>query len=149
MKTKTFRFRKYKKKNVLLQIIVSRKQVILLHNIMTDSLLFCSVGFVFMNMCDSKYTLISGEGGLRADCADYLLFVVYALALLMIILWITASVLYSIAEYTSQEKQRKSKVYSYLWFFIWFFVFNCAVYSSLKTIDMKYIFSQWQQRDSQ
>ncbi|EDX1624040.1 hypothetical protein GYK73_003335 [Salmonella enterica] len=29
MKTKTFRFRKYKKKNVLLQMIVSRKQVIL------------------------------------------------------------------------------------------------------------------------
>lgn len=61
MKTKTFRLRKYKKKNVLLQMIVSRKQVILLRNIMTDSLLFCSVGFVFMNMCDSKYTLISGE----------------------------------------------------------------------------------------
>ncbi len=104
MKTKTFRFRKYKKKNVLLQMIVSRKQVILLRNIMTDSLLFCSVGFVFMNMCDSKYTLISGEGGLRADCADYLFFAVYAIALLMIILWMTASVIYSIEEYTSQEK---------------------------------------------
>ncbi|WP_249824521.1 hypothetical protein, partial [Escherichia coli] len=112
MKTKTFRFRKYKKKNVLLQMIVSRKQVILLRNIMTDSLLFCSVGFVFMNMCDSKYTLISGEGGLRADCADYLFFAVYAIALLMIILWMTASVIYSIEEYTSQEKYGKSKVYS-------------------------------------
>ncbi|EON4221681.1 hypothetical protein ACNDF3_004924 [Escherichia coli] len=142
MKTKTFRFRKYKKKNVLLQMIVSRKQVILLRNIMTDSLLFCSVGFVFMNMCDSKYTLISGEGGLRADCADYLFFAVYAIALLMIILWMTASVIYSIEEYTSQEKYGKSKVYSYFWFFIWFFVFNCAVYSSLKTIDIKYLFSQ-------
>lgn len=95
-----------------------------------------------MNMCDSKYTLISGEGGLRADCADYLFFAVYAIALLMIILWMTVSVLYSIAEYTSQEKQGKSKVRSYLWFFIWFFVFNCAVYSSLKTIDIKYLFSQ-------
>ncbi|EOM9198083.1 hypothetical protein ACN73Y_004304 [Escherichia coli] len=141
MKTKTFRFRKYKKKNVLLQMIVSRKQVILLRNIMTDSLLFCSVGFVFMNMCDSKYKLISGEGGLGADCADYLLFFVYAIALLMIILWMTVSVLYSIAEYTSQEKQGKSKVRSYLWFFIWFFVFNCAVYFSLKTINIKDIIS--------
>ncbi|EFL4226068.1 hypothetical protein AB156_004001 [Escherichia coli] len=141
MKTKTFRFRKYKKKNVLLQMIVSRKQVILLRNIMTDSLLFCSVGFVFLNMCDSKYKLISGEGGLGADCADYLLFFVYAIALLMIILWMTVSVLYSIAEYTSQEKQGKSKVRSYLWFFIWFFVFNCAVYFSLKTINIKDIIS--------
>ena len=141
MKTKTFRFRKYKKKNVLLQMIVSRKQVILLRNIMTDSLLFCSVGFVFMNMCDSKYTLISGEGGLRADCADYLFFAVYAIALLMIILWMTASVIYSIEEYTSQEKYGKSKVYSYFWFFIWFFVFNCAVYSSLKAINIKDIIS--------
>ena len=141
MKTKTFRFRKYKKKNVLLQMIVSRKQVILLRNIMTDSLLFCSVGFVFMNMCDSKYTLISGEGGLRADCADYLCFAVYAIALLMIILWMTASVVYSIEEYTSQEKYGKSKVYSYFWFFIWFFVFNCAVYSSLKAINIKDIIS--------
>ncbi|HAI7511506.1 TPA: hypothetical protein HJ273_004061 [Escherichia coli O25b:H4-ST131] len=145
MKTKTFRFRKYKKKNVLLQIIVSRKQVILLRNIMTDSLLFCSIGFVFMNMCDSKYTLISGEGGLRADCADYLFFAVYAIALLMIILWMTASVIYSIEEYTSQEKYGKSKVYSYfwffIWFFIWFFVFNCAVYSSLKAINIKDIIS--------
>ncbi|EOC7241411.1 hypothetical protein ACI7QX_005366, partial [Escherichia coli] len=88
------------------------------------------------------YKLISGEGGLGADCADYLLFFVYAIALLMIILWMTVSVLYSIAEYTSQEKQGKSKVRSYLWFFIWFFVFNCAVYSSLKTIDIKYLFSQ-------
>ncbi|HHY8333392.1 TPA: hypothetical protein ACV75Y_005034 [Escherichia coli] len=138
MKTKTFRFRKYKKKNVLLQMIVSRKQVILLRNIMTDSLLFCSVGFVFMNMCDSKYTLISGEGGLRAD---YLFFAVYAIALLMIILWMTASVIYSIEEYTSQEKYGKSKVYSYFWFFIWFFVFNCAVYSSLKAINIKDIIS--------
>ncbi|HFO6440145.1 TPA: hypothetical protein ACHKTP_004380, partial [Escherichia coli] len=137
----TFRFRKYKKKNVLLQMIVSRKQVILLRNIMTDSLLFCSVGFVFMNMCDSKYTLISGEGGLRADCADYLFFAVYAIALLMIILWMTASVIYSIEEYTSQEKYGKSKVYSYFWFFIWFFVFNCAVYSSLKAINIKDIIS--------
>ncbi|EOK8255330.1 hypothetical protein ABNO92_RS26740, partial [Escherichia coli] len=135
------RFRKYKKKNVLLQMIVSRKQVILLRNIMTDSLLFCSVGFVFMNMCDSKYTLISGEGGLRADCADYLFFAVYAIALLMIILWMTASVIYSIEEYTSQEKYGKSKVYSYFWFFIWFFVFNCAVYSSLKAINIKDIIS--------
>ncbi|HFF3904381.1 TPA: hypothetical protein ACGCPY_005603, partial [Escherichia coli] len=132
---------KYKKKNVLLQMIVSRKQVILLRNIMTDSLLFCSVGFVFMNMCDSKYTLISGEGGLRADCADYLFFAVYAIALLMIILWMTASVIYSIEEYTSQEKYGKSKVYSYFWFFIWFFVFNCAVYSSLKAINIKDIIS--------
>ncbi|HHY7177647.1 TPA: hypothetical protein ACWXMK_005204, partial [Escherichia coli] len=74
-------------------------------------------------------------------CADYLLFVVYALALLMIILWMTASVLYSIAEYTSQDKQGKSKVYSYFWFFIWFFVFNCAVYFSLKTINIKDIIS--------
>ena len=104
---------------------------------MTDSLLFCLVGFVFMNMCDSKYTLISGEGGLRADCADYLFFAVYAIALLMIILWMTASVIYSIEEYTSQEKYGKSKVYSYFWFFIWFFVFNCAVYSSLKAINIK------------
>ncbi|HIB7051818.1 TPA: hypothetical protein ACWXNO_005373, partial [Escherichia coli] len=128
-------------KNVLLQMIVSRKQVILLRNIMTDSLLFCSVGFVFMNMCDSKYTLISGEGGLRADCADYLFFAVYAIALLMIILWMTASVIYSIEEYTSQEKYGKSKVYSYFWFFIWFFVFNCAVYSSLKAINIKDIIS--------
>ncbi|HFF1959205.1 TPA: hypothetical protein ACGBKQ_005270 [Escherichia coli] len=141
MKTKIFRFRKYKKKNVLLQMIVSRKQVILLRNIMTDSLLFCSIGFVFLNMCDSKYKLISGEGGLGADCADYLLFFVYAIALLMIILWMTVSVLYSIAEYTSQEKQGKSKVRSYLWFFIWFFVFNCAVYSSLKAINIKDIIS--------
>ncbi|EOO7171142.1 TPA: hypothetical protein ACWXP4_005419 [Escherichia coli] len=122
-------------------MIVSRKQVILLRNIMTDSLLFCSVGFVFMNMCDSKYTLISGEGGLRADCADYLFFAVYAIALLMIILWMTASVIYSIEEYTSQEKYGKSKVYSYFWFFIWFFVFNCAVYSSLKAINIKDIIS--------
>lgn len=108
---------------------------------MTDSLLFCSVGFVFLNMCDSKYKLISGEGGLGADCADYLLFFVYAIALLMIILWMTVSVLYSIAEYTSQEKQGKSKVRSYLWFFIWFFVFNCAVYFSLKKINIKDIIS--------
>ena len=122
-------------------MIVSRKQVILLRNIMTDSLLFCSVGFVFMNMCDSKYTLISGEGGFRADCADYLFFAVYAIALLMIILWMTASVIYSIEEYTSQEKYGKSKVYSYFWFFIWFFVFNCAVYSSLKAINIKDIIS--------
>ncbi|WP_249535723.1 hypothetical protein [Escherichia coli] len=122
-------------------MIVSRKQVILLRNIMTDFLLFCSVGFVFMNMCDSKYTLISGEGGLRADCADYLFFAVYAIALLMIILWMTASVIYSIEEYTSQEKYGKSKVYSYFWFFIWFFVFNCAVYSSLKAINIKDIIS--------
>ncbi|HHJ3898313.1 TPA: hypothetical protein ACQJT9_004726 [Escherichia coli] len=123
------------------QMIASRKQVELLRNIMTDSLLFCSVGFVFMNMCDSKYTLISGEGGLRADCADYLFFAVYAIALLMIILWMTASVIYSIEEYTSQEKYGKSKVYSYFWFFIWFFVFNCAVYSSLKAINIKDIIS--------
>ncbi|HHY9330973.1 TPA: hypothetical protein ACV74A_003420 [Escherichia coli] len=144
MKNKIFWLRKYKEKNGLLHMIASRKQVELLRNIMTDSLLFCSVGFVFMNMCDSKYKLISGESGLRADCADcadYLLFVVYALALLMIILWMTASVLYSIAEYTSQDKQGKSKVYSYFWFFIWFFVFNCAVYFSLKTINIKDIIS--------
>lgn len=62
-----------------------------------------------MNMCDSKYTLISGEGGLRADCADYLFFAVYAIALLMIILWMTASVIYSIEEYTSQENTVKVK----------------------------------------
>ena len=142
MKNKIFWLRKYKENNSLLQMIASRKQVELLRNIMTDSLLFCSVGFVFLNMCDSKYKLISGEGGLGADCADYLLFFVYAIALLMIILWMTVSVLYSIAEYTSQEKQGKSKVRIYLWFFIWFFVFNCAVYSSLKTIDIKYLFSQ-------
>lgn len=123
------------------QMIASRKQVELLRNIMTDSLLFCSVGFVFLNMCDSKYKLISGEGGLRADCADYLFFAVYAIALLMIILWMTASVIYSIEEYTSQEKYGKSKVYSYFWFFIWFFVFNCAVYSSLKAINIKDIIS--------
>ncbi|EMK5388553.1 hypothetical protein V8X35_003123 [Escherichia coli] len=94
-----------------------------------------------MNMCDSKYKLISGEGGLGADCADYLFFAVYAIALLMIILWMTASVIYSIEEYTSQEKYGKSKVYSYFWFFIWFFVFNCAVYSSLKAINIKDIIS--------
>ncbi|EGD0356739.1 hypothetical protein DX619_003211 [Escherichia coli] len=94
-----------------------------------------------MNMCDSKYTLISGEGGLRADCADYLFFAVYVIALLMIILWMTASVIYSIEEYTSQEKYGKSKVYSYFWFFIWFIVFNCAVYSSLKAINIKDIIS--------
>ncbi|EEV8692607.1 hypothetical protein EHU75_25945, partial [Escherichia coli] len=119
MKNKIFWLRKYKENNSLLQMIASRKQVELLRNIMTDSLLFCSVGFVFLNMCDSKYTLISGEGGLRADCADYLFFAVYAIALLMIILWMTASVVYSIEEYTSQEKYGKSKVYSYFWFFIW------------------------------
>ncbi|HFO6885092.1 TPA: hypothetical protein ACHKVO_004178 [Escherichia coli] len=141
MKNKIFFLRKYKEKNGLLQMIVSRRQVILLRNIMTDSLLFCSVGFVFMNMCDSKYKLISGEGELRADCADYLLFFVYAIALLMMILWMAASVLYFITEYTSQEKYGKSKIYTCFWFFIWFFVFNSAVYFSLKTINIKDIIS--------
>ncbi|GAB8097375.1 hypothetical protein OkiPb00643_46390 [Escherichia coli] len=50
-------------------------------------------------------------------------------------------IIYSIEEYTSQEKYGKSKVYSYFWFFIWFFVFNCAVYSSLKAINIKDIIS--------
>lgn len=109
MKNKIFFLRKYKEKNGLLQMIVSRKQVILLRNIMTGSLLFCPAGFVFMNMCDSKYKLISGEGGLRADCADYLLFFVYAIALLMMILWMAASVLYFITGYTSQENTARVK----------------------------------------
>lgn len=126
---KMWRYLRQIEKYELLQQVISVHEVELLRKMMTDSLLGCSVGYVFSKILKISFLrFIQSEGGW--DIITYFLWMLGILIVMAVLfIWMCAAVCYEFRMYKIKTGREND-----ILFWVWILLFDVAVVFSLGNV---------------
>ncbi|ENZ8230741.1 hypothetical protein ACRW6G_21640 [Escherichia coli] len=126
---KMWRYLRQIDKYELLQQVISVHEVELLRKMMTDSLLGCSVGYVFSKILKISFLrFIQSEGGW--DIITYFLWMLGILIVMVaLFIWMCAVVCYELRMYKIKTGREND-----ILFWVWILLFDVAVVFSLGNV---------------